>query len=80
MSLVATSTRGGAILNCIIGAGSIGFIAALLVSAYWEADIRWLHFFQAWMYIAALSLSVARNRWGYFTGIFSQLLHPHLNL
>jgi hypothetical protein len=39
------------------------------VSAFFDADIRWLHFFQAWMYIATIGLSVQHNRWGYFLGI-----------
>jgi hypothetical protein len=40
--------------------GGIGFL---------EADIRWLHFFQAWMYIAAIILGFRGNKWGYFIGI-----------
>jgi hypothetical protein len=48
--------------------GSV-FILVLAVSAFFEPDIRWLHFFQAWMYIATIGLSVQRNRWGYFIGI-----------
>ena len=42
------------------GLGCIGLI---------EADIRWLHFFQAWMYIVTIALSLQGNRWGYFVGI-----------
>ncbi|MDE3138042.1 MAG: hypothetical protein KGL59_15780 [Acidobacteriota bacterium] len=49
--------------------GGCGFILVLGVSAYWEADIRWLHFFQAWMYIATLGLGLRGNRWGYFIGV-----------
>jgi len=45
------------------------FIFVLALSAYWEADIRWLHFFQAWMYLATMLLALRRNRWGYFIGI-----------
>jgi hypothetical protein len=45
------------------------FIVVLGFSAVWEADIRWLHFFQAWMYIAAIMLGLRGNRWGYFIGI-----------
>jgi len=51
----------------VTGAGLFIFVLAL--SAVWEADIRWLHFFQAWMYLAAMWLAMRRNRWGYFTGI-----------
>jgi hypothetical protein len=49
-------------------AGGCGFILVLAISAYWEADIRWLHFFQAWMYIATIALGLRGNRWGYFIG------------
>jgi hypothetical protein len=49
--------------------GGSFFSLVLAISAIWEADIRWLHFFQAWMYIAAMVLAVRRNRWGYFIGI-----------
>lgn len=53
----------------LIVAGSCLFIFVLWLSAYFEADIRWLHFFQAWMYIAAIWLSLRSNRWGYFIGL-----------
>jgi hypothetical protein len=51
----------------LIGAGV--FILVLAVSAFFEPDIRWLHFFQAWMYIATIVLSLQGNRWGHFLGI-----------
>jgi hypothetical protein len=53
----------------LILTGSAIFIIVLAVSAVFEADIRWLHFFQAWMYIATIVLSLRHNRWGYFIGI-----------
>jgi hypothetical protein len=49
--------------------GAVVFIAVLFLSAYWEADIRWLHFFQAWMYFATIALVWKGNRWGYFIGM-----------
>jgi hypothetical protein len=49
--------------------GASLFVVVLAVSAVWEADIRWLHFFQAWMYLATIFLALRRNRWGYFVGI-----------
>ena len=52
----------------ILIGGSV-FVAALALSAYWEKDIRWLHFFQAWMYIAATTLVIVGSRWGHFVGI-----------
>lgn len=51
----------------VIG-GSV-FIVVLIVSAIFEADIRWLHFFQSWMYIAAIALTLRGSTWGYFVGL-----------
>src|SRR5712692_3911319 len=56
------------------------FILVLGVSAYWEPNIRWLHFFQAWMYIATIVLSFRGNRWGYFIGISAAGLWDYANL
>lgn len=53
----------------LILVGASGFILVLALSALWEPDIRWLHFFQAWMYLATILLSIRGNRWGYFIGI-----------
>ncbi|HEV2205431.1 MAG TPA: hypothetical protein VGR36_02755 [Candidatus Acidoferrales bacterium] len=53
----------------LIVIGGCIFILVLAVSAFWEADIRWLHFFQAWMYVATIVLSLRGSRWGYFIGI-----------
>lgn len=63
----------------ILIGGSV-FILVLAVSAFWEADIRWLHFFQAWMYLAAMVLSFRGNRWGYFIGISAAGLWDYTNL
>lgn len=60
--------------------GASFFILVLAVSAFWEADIRWLHFFQAWMYIAAITLGLRRNRWGYFIGISAAGLWDYANI
>lgn len=49
--------------------GGCIFILVLAASAFWEADIRWLHFFQAWMYIAAIVLTLRGNSWGCFIGV-----------
>jgi hypothetical protein len=64
----------------LIVVGATIFIIALAVSAAFEADIRWLHFFQAWMYIATIALSLRRNRWGYFIGISAAALWAYANL
>src|SRR4029077_2357123 len=60
--------------------GASVFIIVLAASAIFEADIRWLHFFQAWMYVAASYLSLRRNRWGYFIGISAAGLWDYANL
>jgi hypothetical protein len=56
------------------------FIFMLIVSAVWDPSIRWLHFFQAWMYIAALWLSLRKNLWGYFIGLSVAGLWAYSNL
>jgi hypothetical protein len=64
----------------LILTGAVVFILMLIVSAVWEADIRWLHFFQAWMYLATIALSLRRNRWGYFIGISAAGLWDYTNI
>lgn len=54
--------------------GAVLFTLALAVSAAFEADLRGLHFFQAWLYIATVGLSLRGSRWGYFIGISAALL------
>lgn len=53
----------------LIVIGGSFFILVLAASAVWDSSIRWLHFFQTWMYIATIWLGLRRNRWGYFIGI-----------
>lgn len=60
--------------------GASLFIAVLFVSAWWEADIRWLYFFQAWLYIATILLSLRGNRWGYFIGISTAGFWDYANI
>jgi len=60
--------------------GGCCFILVLGISAFWEADIRWLHFFQAWMYIATIALSLRRSRWGHFIGISAAGLWDYANI
>ena len=64
----------------LILAGAIVFIVVLAVSAIFEADIRWLHFFQAWMYVATIVLSLRGSRWGYFIGIAAAGFWDYANL
>ena len=60
--------------------GSCVFVFVLWLSAYFEPDIRWLHFFQSWMYLATIWLSRRRNRWGYFIGISAAGLWDYINV
>ncbi len=60
--------------------GGCAFVLVLAVSAYWESDIRWLHFFQSWMYIAAIVLSLRGGRWGSFIGFSVAGLWDYANI
>jgi hypothetical protein len=53
----------------LIFIGGTGFIVVLALSAYWERDIRVLHFSQAWMCVATMVFSFQGSRWGHFIGI-----------
>lgn len=64
----------------VILIGGCVFIFVLGVSAYWESDIRWLHFFQAWMYVGAMTLSLRGSRWGHFIGLSAAGLWDYTNL
>jgi hypothetical protein len=74
----STRTVGGPEILILVGCSS--FIFILWLSAYFERDIRWLHFFQAWMYLATIVLSLRRNRWGYFIGLSAAGLWDYSNL
>ena len=60
--------------------GGMGFLLVLAISAYFEPDIRLLHFFQAWMYVAAIILAFRHSRWGYFIGISTAGFWNYANL
>ena len=64
----------------LIVIGATLFTAVLVISAVFEADIRWLHFFQAWMYAATVVLALRRNPWGYFIGVSAAGLWDYANL
>jgi hypothetical protein len=72
--------RGIGAPEVLILAGGCLFIFVLWLSAYFERDIRWLHFFQAWMYLATIGLSLRRSRWGYFIGISAAGLWDYTSL
>jgi len=76
---IASSRRLGA-SEWLILIGGCCFIFMLAVSALWETAIRWLHFFQAWMYIATIVLSLRRSRWGYFIGTSAAGLWDYANI
>jgi hypothetical protein len=60
--------------------GGSGFILLLGLSAYWEADIRWLHFFQAFMYVSTIALTIRGSRWGHFIGISAAGFWDYANI
>ncbi len=64
----------------LILVGASAFVLVLGVSAFWEPDIRWLHFFQAWMYLATIALSIRGSRWGYLAGISAAGLWNFANI
>jgi len=64
----------------LIVVGGSFFILVLAVSAIWDPTIRWLHFFQAWMYVATIWLGLRRNRWGYFIGISAAGLWDYIGI
>ena len=63
-----------------VAIGAAVFIGVLFISAYWEADTRWLHFFQAWMYLATIILAWKGSRWGYFIGVGAAGLWNYMTL
>jgi len=75
-----TTRRGFGAPEWLLVTGGCVFIFVLGLSAFWEADIRWLHFFQAWMYIAAISLGLRGSRWGYFIGFSAAGLWDYVTI
>jgi hypothetical protein len=57
------------LLNGLIWTGAAGFIAILIVSAVFDPTIRWLHAFQALMYLGVIALTARGSRWGLFLGV-----------
>ena len=64
----------------ILVIGAVLFTLVLIVSAMFEADIRWLHFLQAWMYVATVYLAARKNRIGYFIGLSAAGFWVYANL
>jgi len=48
----------------LILAGGCFFILVLGISTFWERDIRWLHFFQARIYVASDRFEPAEKSFG----------------
>jgi hypothetical protein len=63
-----------------VAIGAAVFVGVLFLSAYWEADIRWLLFFQAWVYLATIILVWKDSRWGYFIGVGAAALWNYTTL
>jgi hypothetical protein len=72
--------RRNALPQWTITIGASVFVIVLFLAAYWDPTIRWLHFFQAWMYVAAIALSWRGNKWGYFIGISAALFWNYITL
>jgi hypothetical protein len=64
----------------LIVSGGCVFILVLIVSAVFEPDIRWLHFFQSWMYVATIALTLRGSTWGHFVGVSVAGLWDYTNL
>jgi hypothetical protein len=64
----------------LIWVGGTVFVIVLAVSAYFEADIRWLHFFQAFMYLIPMALATRSNKWALFIGLSAAGLWDYANL
>ena len=64
----------------LIAIGGSVFILTLALSAVFVPDIRWLHLFQASMYVAAIVLSLRRIRWGHFIGVSAAGLWNYIGL
>jgi hypothetical protein len=62
------STHRWAAPEWLIAVGSGFFILCLAVSAVFVAELRWLHFVQASMYVVVVILSSRQKPWGYFLG------------
>ena len=57
-------------INASIAIGSVIFIFALAVSAFFEPQWRVLHFFQALIYVAVIVLTRRKSAWGFGAGVF----------
>ncbi|MCE5270705.1 hypothetical protein LLH00_05415 [bacterium] len=59
---------------------SLGFISILAISAYMEKEIRVLHFFQSFIYLAIILLSLKHSKWGYGIAISIALFWNTFNV
>jgi hypothetical protein len=73
-------TASAPVPEALIVAGAAVFILVLGISAYWQADIRWLHLFQSMMYVVTIVLVARGSRWGYFIGASAAGLWDYANI
>src|SRR5205814_1192750 len=72
-------------INTIIWTGASGFIAILALAAVFDPTIRWLHAFQAVMYLAVIWLAAQTAYFATIVALFQprylsqfpRMLHPH---
>lgn len=64
----------------LIWIGGSVFVVVLAISAAMDPSIRWLHFFQAWMYFVPMFLCLYRKRIGYFIGIAAAGFWDYVNI
>jgi len=63
-----------------IDIGVAFFLVALTVSAVIVPELRLLHFFQAWIYVAVVVLARRNNSWGFGAGFAIGMVWNALNL
>lgn len=57
------------LLFWVIALSSAAFVLILVLAAYWDRTIIWLHLFQSLQYVAIVGSAARRNRWAYLLGM-----------
>lgn len=60
--------------------GSLLFVLALTVSAFFVPQLRLLHFLQALIYVAVIALAHRNSAWGFGAGVVVPVLWNSMNL